>query len=70
MMRKEWFDFVRKTRVKLQRKDKTKKVTHQMAMSEASKLWAKEKEKIIRKRKREEKKQEREAKKQKTDSEE
>jgi hypothetical protein len=35
-------------------------------MSEASKLWKKEKEKIIRKRKREEKKLEKEAKKAKT----
>ena len=66
MMRKEWFDFVRKTRAKLQRKDKNNKVTHQKAMSEASKLWAKEKERIIRKRKREEKKLEKEAKKVKT----
>ena len=65
-MRKEWFDFVRKTRAKLQRKDKNNKVTHQKAMSEASKLWAKEKERIIRKRKREEKKLEKEAKKVKT----
>ena len=67
MMRQEWFQFVRKTRTKLQRKDKTKKVTHQAAMGEASKLWGKEKEKIIRKRKREEKKLEKEAKKTKTD---
>ena len=56
-MRKNWFDFVRKTRVKMQRKDKTKKVTHQMAMSEASKLWPKEKAKIERRIKRESKKQ-------------
>ena len=62
-MRKEWFEFVRKTRVKLQRKDKTKKITHQIAMSEASKLWQKEKEKILRKRKRQEKKLEKESKK-------
>ena len=57
MMRKNWFDFVRKTRVKMQRKDKAKKVTHQMAMSEASKLWPKEKAKIERRMKREAKKQ-------------
>ncbi len=56
-MRKNWFDFVRKTRVKMQRKDKAKKVTHQMAMSEASKLWPKEKAKIERRMKREAKKQ-------------
>ena len=56
MMRKHWFDFVRKTRAKMQRKDKAKKVTHQMAMSEASKLWPKEKAKIERRIKRESKK--------------
>ena len=56
MMRKEWFAFVRKTRVKLQKKDKTKKITHQMAMSEASKHWPKEKAKIARRMKREQKK--------------
>ena len=56
MMRKEWFQFVRKTRVKLQRKNKNKTVSHQQAMSEASKLWPKEKEKIQRRIKREEKK--------------
>ena len=51
----------------MQRKDKNKKITHQMAMAEASKLWPKEKEKLIRKRKREEKKAEREKKKLKTE---
>ena len=56
MMRKEWFQFVRKTRVKLQRKNKNKTVSHQQAMSEASKLWPKEKEKIQRRIKRQEKK--------------
>jgi len=56
MMRKEWFAFVRKTRTKLQRKDKSKTVSHQMAMSEASKHWPNEKEKIKRRIKREEKK--------------
>ena len=55
-MRKEWFDFVRRTRAKLQRKDKSKKVTHQMAMSEASKTWIKERAKIQRRHKREQKK--------------
>ena len=55
-MRKEWFAFVRKTRGKLQRKNKGKTVTHQTAMAEASKLWPKEKEKILRRLKREEKK--------------
>jgi len=56
MMRKEWFAFVKKTRAKLQRRDKSKKVTHQMAMAEASKIWPCEKEKIIRRIKRQEKK--------------
>ena len=60
MMRKEWFAFVRKTRVKLQKKDKTKKITHQMAMSEASKHWPKEKAKIARRLKREQKKSQKE----------
>jgi len=58
MMRKEWFDFVRKTRKKLQRKSKGKTVTHQQAMAEASKLWPKEKEKVQRRIKREKKKEE------------
>ena len=58
MMRKEWFDFVRKTRKKLQRSSKNKDVTHQKAMSEASKLWPKEKEKIQRRLKREKHKRE------------
>ena len=66
-MRSAWFQFVNKTRAKMQRKDKNKKITHQMAMAEASKLWPKEKEKLIRKRKREEKKAEREKKKLKTE---
>ena len=62
MMRKEWFAFVRKTRAKLQRADKTKKVTHQMAMSEASKSWPTEKVKIERRNKRRQKKLEKEQK--------
>ena len=56
MLRQEWFSFVKKTRVKMQRKDKSKNITHQMAMKEASKNWATEKSKIERRIKREEKK--------------
>ena len=56
MMRKHWFDFVRTTRKKLQRKNKSKTVTHQEAMAAASKVWPNEKEKILRRIKREEKK--------------
>ena len=58
MMRKEWFDFVRKTRKKLQRKNKGKDITHQKAMSEASIHWPKEKVKIERRLKREKHKRE------------
>ena len=59
-MRKEWFDFVRKTRKKLQRKSKGTTVSHQKAMAEASKLWPKEKEKVQRKIKRQQKASEKE----------
>ena len=59
-MRKEWFDFVRRTRKKLQRQNKGENITHQKAMAEASKGWAKEKEKIQRRMKRAEKKNEKE----------
>ena len=54
-LRKEWFLFVAQTRKKMQRKNKTKNVTHREAMSEASKSWIKQKEKIIRKNRRLEK---------------
>ena len=63
MLRKEWFAFVKKVRAKMQRKDKTQKVTHQNAMSAASKLWPAEKVKIQRKIARQEKKRAKEAKK-------
>ena len=55
-MRTQWFEFVRSTRRKMQRKNKNKNVTHQEAMAAASKVWPKEKEKILRRIKREEKK--------------
>ncbi len=45
-----------------ERKDKTQKVTHQSAMSAASKLWPAEKLKIQRKIARQEKKRAKEAK--------
>jgi len=54
-MRKEWFNFVAVTRKRMQRKTK-EKVTHRMAMKEASALWPKEKAKILNRRKREERK--------------
>ena len=49
--RKEWFNFVARTRKKLFRRDKS--TTHKTAMAEASKSWAKEKQKLIRKHARE-----------------
>ena len=52
VMRKAWFDFVRKTRVKLSRGRKDK-CSHREAMKVASSGWATEKEKLIRKQKRE-----------------
>ena len=54
-LRKEWFQFVATTRKRLQRKSK-KAVSHREAMSAASSLWGKEKEKLLRKHKRQEKK--------------
>ena len=62
MMRKEWFAFVKKIRNRLQRKDKSKNITHQTAMAEASKVWPAEKVKIQRRLAREEKKRLKEAK--------
>ena len=67
-MRTQWFDFVRATRRKMQRKNKNKNVTHQEAMAAASKVWPKEKEKILRKIKREEKKKQKLDKAEKTES--
>ena len=54
-MRKEWFDFVACTRKKMQRKTK-EPVTHRTAMKAASLIWPTEKEKILKRRKREERK--------------
>ena len=54
-MRKSWFEFVKKTRVKLSRARK-ENVSHRDAMKEASVLWPKEKEKLLRRAKREAKK--------------
>ena len=57
MLRREWFNFVAKTRRKLQRADKTKKISHQTAMAEASKTWkSSEKLKVLRRFEREKKK--------------
>ena len=54
-MRKNWFDFVKKIRAKLSRQRK-ENVSHRAAMKEASILWPKEKEKLLRRQKRESKK--------------
>ena len=53
-MRKEWFDHVRKTRVKMSRGKE--QVTHRLAMQEASKTWADTKSKIERRHQREDRK--------------
>ena len=60
-MRNYWFDFVAATRRKLSRKEK-KTVSHKLAMQEASKLWPKEKLKILNRIRREERKAARAAK--------
>ena len=54
-MRNYWFEFVATTRKKLARKLK-KDVTHKVAMKEASKLWPKEKLKIMNRIRRAERK--------------
>ena len=51
-MRKEWFNFVRKTRTKMARGSK-EKVSHRDAMKAASSDWPKEKEKVLKRLKRE-----------------
>ena len=51
-MRKAWFEFVRKTRVKMSRGQKIK-ATHREAMKAASANWPAEKAKLIRKHARE-----------------
>ena len=55
-MRKSWFEYVAKTRKKLQRKNKNKTVSHKEAMKVASVHWPKEKAKIQRKLAREKRK--------------
>ena len=58
-MRKEWFAFVKATREKITRKRKRadgknyKPCTHREAMAIASQSWAKEKAKLIKRRKKE-----------------
>ena len=51
MMRKEWFEHVRKTRIKMQR-GKKETVLHRDAMKVASESWPKVKAKIERANKR------------------
>ena len=46
-MRRAWFDFVRKTRVKMSR-GKKEKTSHREAMKHASAGWAVEKTKIAK----------------------
>ena len=55
VMRKAWFEYVRKTRVKLSKGQKVK-ATHREAMQHASTGWPVEKAKLARKLAREEKK--------------
>ena len=54
-MRHHWFDFVAQTRRKLSRKEK-RTVSHREAMQAASKLWPKEKVKVLNKIRRAERK--------------
>jgi hypothetical protein len=55
VMRKAWFEFVKKTRKKMSRNSK-ETVSHRDAMKHASSGWAAEKAKLIRRQKREAKK--------------
>lgn len=54
VMRKAWFDFVRKTRAKMSR-GKKEKASHREAMKHASEGWAVEKAKVARRLAREKK---------------
>ena len=54
-LRSDWFAHVNKTRKKMSRGSK-EQVPHRSAMKAASITWPKEKEKLLRKRKREAKK--------------
>ena len=49
--RKNWFQFVKTTRARLERKRKTK-ISHRDAMKEASALWPAEKIKLAKRAKR------------------
>ena len=53
-MRHEWFEHVRKTRKKMS-KGKDKQVAHREAMRQASESWPKQKEKVLKKKRRLEK---------------
>jgi hypothetical protein len=53
-LRKEWFQYVSKTRKKMSRGSK-EPATHREAMKKASESWPKEKQKILRRIKREKK---------------
>ena len=59
VMRKKWFEYVRKIRKKLSRQRK-EPVSHRDAMREASQSWAAEKEKILKRIAREERRKARE----------
>ena len=54
-LRSDWFGHVEKTRKKLS-KGKKEKVEHRVAMKAASITWPKEKEKLLKRRRREAKK--------------
>ena len=56
-LRSDWFAWVHKTRKKMSRGCK-EQVPHRAAMKAASITWPKEKEKLLKKRRREAKKQE------------
>ena len=55
-LRKLWVEWVAKTRKKMQRASKDKKITHREAMKSAALTWQTEKLKILNRRKREERK--------------
>ena len=64
-LRSDWFSHVSKTRKKMSRGSK-EQVPHRAAMKAASITWPKEKEKLLRKRRREAKKIDKPVKKPKT----
>lgn len=63
-LRKEWFNWVAKTRKKMQR-GKKEPVTHRTAMKAAALTWSKEKLKILNRRKRGERKKQKQKEKEK-----